>query len=439
MTPPPGLVISASASGSGKTTVALGLARAFRRRGLVVQAYKSGPDYIDPAFLAAAAGGAAFNVDSWAMPADLVGAILGRAATADVAIAEGAMGLFDGAPTRGAWGTGATADLAARTGWPVILVVDPAAQAQTAAAAAKGLADFRANVRVAGVILNRIASPRHEALVRAGFSEAGLRVFGALPRSPGVATAERHLGLVQAGEKADLEAMIERAADLIERHLDLDAVLAAARPMTGAFPSGGRLPRAPAARIALARDIAFSFVYPHVLAGWRADGATILPFSPLADEPPDPTADLCWLPGGYPELHAGRLAGAERFRAGLAAFAATRPVHGECGGYMVLGAGLVDAEGVRRRMTGLLGLETSFATRSLTLGYRRAILQAPIPGHAAGAVVRGHEFRYATVLAQPDDALATIADAAGAAVPETGSRRGAVSGTFLHLVAEEAR
>lgn len=471
---PPGLVVAAAASGSGKTLVTLGLSRALRRRGLAVACFKSGPDYIDPAFLAAATGRPAYNLDSWAMPAALAGAVVATAADADLVVAEGSMGLFDGVAVPGAWGTGATADLSARTGWPVVLVVAPAGQAQTAAAAARGLAGFRADVRIAGAILNRVASPRHEVLVRAGFAEAGIPVFGALPRNAGIAVPERHLGLVQAGETADLERLIAAAADLVAAHVDLDAVVAAAAVgggenggfpahsrcaeppvdvLAGAadgaagpagealaatgFPAGGRLPRAPAGRIALACDVAFSFVYPHLLAGWRADGATILPFSPLADEAPDPSAELCWLPGGYPELHAGRLAAAERFRTGLAAFAETRPVHGECGGYMALGAGLVDAAGERHRMAGLLGLETSFARRRMTLGYRRATLLAPIPGHGVGARLGGHEFHYATILAEPDAPLARLTDANGADVSETGSRRGHVTGSFLHLIAAE--
>ena len=191
-------------------------------------------------------------------------------------------------------------------------------------------------------------------------------------------------------------------------------------------------------RIALARDDAFSFIYPHLIAGWRAAGATILPFSPLADQRPDDSAGVCWLPGGYPELHAGRLAAAETFRAGLTAFAQTRPVHGECGGYMALGQGLVAADGTRHRMAGLLGLVTSFEKRRMHLGYRLATLIGAIPGQDAGARLRGHEFHYSTILAQPDRALAQVVDATGAGVPETGSRRGRATGTFFHLIAEAA-
>ena len=186
----------------------------------------------------------------------------------------------------------------------------------------------------------------------------------------------------------------------------------------------------------MARDAAFSFIYPHVLESWRAAGAEILPFSPLSDEGPREDADVCWLPGGYPELHAATLAANRRFKAALRTFAKTRPVHGECGGYMVLGSGLVDAKGVRHEMTGLLGLETSFAKRRMHLGYRLAELAAAMPGHDCGVHLRGHEFHYATILSQPDAPLAIVRDANGAEIAETGSRRGRVSGTFFHLIAE---
>ena len=432
-----GLIIAAPASGAGKTTVALGLARALRQRGLTVQPFKSGPDYIDPAFLAAAAGRDCFNLDSWAMKPGQIAALAGAAAGADLALAEGSMGLFDGVASPGATGTGATADIAALLGWPVALVLDASGQAQTAAAVAQGLARFRPGVRVAGVVLNRVASPRHEALLRAGMAEAGLTVFGALPRNAAMTVPERHLGLVQAAELPRLEALLEDAARLIGQHCDLDALLAAASAT--AAPEAAALPVSPPGqRIALARDVAFSFLYPHVLAGWRAAGAEILPFSPLADEPPSEAADVCWLPGGYPELHAGALAGAGRFLEGLRHFAATRAVHGECGGYMVLGETLVDASGTRHAMTGLLGLVTSFAQRRMHLGYRRAVLAAPIPGYAAGAVLAGHEFHYASILAQPDAPLAAVTDATGAVMPETGSRRGLVSGSFFHLITAQA-
>jgi cobyrinic acid a,c-diamide synthase len=432
------LVISAPASGTGKTTLTLALARAYRDRGLAVQCFKSGPDYIDPAFHAVATGRSSVNLDSWAMRRDTIEGLIARGREADLVLAEGSMGLFDGVASPGMSGTGASADLAEMMGWPVLLVLDPAGQAQTAAAVAAGLRDFRKGVRIAGVVLNRVASPRHEDLIRRAMDGAGIAVLGALPRHAPIKLPERHLGLVQAEELSRLNELIGEAARLVAERVDLDALLRLSE-CTWSVAAAKSVPRVtpPGQRIALARDAAFSFIYPHILEGWRAAGAEILPFSPLADEGPQENADVCWLPGGYPELHAGTIAANQRFRRALTAFAQTKPVHGECGGYMVLGAGLIDKDGTRHAMTGLLGLETSFATRRMHLGYRLAELADGMPGHAPGTKLRGHEFHYATVLTQPDRPLATVRDANGADVAERGSRRGHVTGTFFHLIAEE--
>ena len=439
----PGIVISAPASGTGKTTLALALARAYTRRGLAVQCFKCGPDYIDPAFHKAASRRPSYNLDTWAMQPETISTLVARSSPCDLTIAEGAMGLFDGVARKGATGTGACADIAVLMGWPVLLVIAPAGQAQTAAAVAKGLSVFRPDVSIAGVVLNRVASPRHEALVRAGMQEAGIPVLGALPRHAPIALPERHLGLVQAEEHNRLDDMIEAAAALVSEHVDLDAVYAAARVRSDHLnPPAGHAKRPavrpPGQRIALARDAAFSFIYPHLIEAWRDAGSEILPFSPLADETPDMSADVCWLPGGYPELHAGRLAGADTFQAALRTFAQTRPVHGECGGYMAMGAGLVDASGTRHEMAGLLGLETSLAARRMHLGYRTAQLLRRVLGFDAGARLNGHEFHYARVLSQPDEPLAVVTDATGQPVDETGSRRGNASGSYFHMIAEAA-
>lgn len=434
----PGLIIAAPASGAGKTTVMLGLLAALRARGLVVQPFKNGPDYIDPAFHRAASGRASFNLDSWAMPGAMLDGMLAAAEGADLVLAEGSMGLFDGVAVPGACGNGATADLAQRMGWPVVLVIDASGQAQTAAAVAQGLARFRDGVTVAGVILNRIASPRHAALVRAGMAEAGITVLGALPKRAGIAMPERHLGLVQAEEQPDLQTLIAEAAGLMRESLDLEALIAAASSSTTPVPPIRITP--PGQRIALARDAAFSFVYPHLLHGWRRAGAEVLPFSPLADQGPDSSADVCWLPGGYPELHGPTLAAADHFRTGLRAFADRKPVHGECGGYMAMGQAIIDTDGTRHQMAGLLGLVTSFALRKMHLGYRVARLAQPIPGQPAGGRLKGHEFHYSSILDQPDAPLADVTDATGAKVAETGSARlqpggGLSSGTYFHLIA----
>lgn len=448
----PGLILAAPASNSGKTTVTLALIRALARRGLRVATAKVGPDYIDPAFHAAAGGRACINLDTWAMPPPLLAGLaaglssLSRGGT-DLILCEGVMGLLDGATAPGDPGhdpdaDGSTAALAARLGWPVVLVVDAKGMAASAGAVARGFLGARPDVILAGVIFTRVGGARHAAILRAGVQALapGVRVLGALPRDDRLALPSRHLGLVQAGEHPDLATFLEGAAALAETHLDLDALVALARP--GRMAAGDSTPRPlppPGQRIAVAADMAFAFAYPSVLQGWRAAGAEIRPFSPLADESPGTDADSVYLPGGYPELHAGRLAASTRFLEGLR-LAATRgvPVFGECGGYMVLGRGLVDADGARHAMAGLLPVETSFAQRRLHLGYRSVTALGPIPLGPAGAAFRGHEFHFARVLAEDGgdrDALFAARDARGTDVGVSGRRAGSVAGSFIHLIA----
>src|SRR4030081_3862108 len=319
------------------------------------------------------------------MPASLLDWLLAETARhCELLVIEGVMGLFAGVPgPRGR--TGAAADLAARFGFPVLLVLDVSAQAQSAAAVVRGFCSHDPDVRIAGVVLNRVGSDRHRVLVTDAISLLGVPVIGALPRDDTILLPERHLGLVQAAEHDDLPHRLAQLADLAEQHLDLDAITALAAPVKSSAAQSSAAPPAavalppPGQRIALASDAAFTFVYAHLLDLWSQAGAEIVTFSPLADEPPSESCDVCWLPGGYPELHAGALAAAERFRHGLARFAESRPVHGECGGYMVLGEGIEDADGVRHPMTGLLGHSTSFAKRKLHLGYREARLLAENP------------------------------------------------------------
>ena len=434
-----GLIIAAPHSGAGKTTVALALMAALRRRGLIVRAAKAGPDYIDPAFHAAVTGSPSVNLDSWAMSRELLDALAAQTADgADIVVIEGVMGLFDGAATA-AGQRGATADLAAHFGLPVLLVLDVARQAQSAAALVRGFAAHDPAVKVAGVILNRVGSERHRALVADAIAVLDIPVLGALPRETALALPERHLGLVQAREHTELATLIDRLAATAERYLDLDAIIARAAPfMTAAMARPRPAPALPppGQRIALASDRAFSFVYPHLIDAWRRAGAEVLPFSPLADEPPPEGADSCWLPGGYPELHADALAAARRFCENLRRFAQTRPVHGECGGYMVLGESLEDAAGRRHAMTGLLGHSTSFARRRLHLGYRTARLLSDSILGRSGSIVRGHEFHYASLTsAGCDEPFAELADSEGRSPVKAGGRRGRVTGTFFHAIA----
>lgn len=425
---PPGLVVSAPASGQGKTTVTLAVLRALARRGVDVRPFKAGPDYIDPAFLAAAAGVPCPNLDPWAMrPATLRGVAAGGAAGGGLVVVEGATGLFDGA----ADGTGSTADLAAGLGLPVVLVVDARGIGTSVAALVDGFRRFRADVDVLAVVLNWVGSARHEGLLRRAL--AGVEVLGCVPRDAALDLPSRHLGLVQAGEHEGLEAFLERAAALVEGCVDLGRLAALARPLRlgGEAGTTTSLP-SPGQRVAVARDEAFAFAYPAVLDGWRREGAEVVPFSPLADEAPDGAADAVYLPGGYPELHAGRLAGSGRFLAGLREAAGRGAfVYGECGGYMVLGRALVDRAGRSHAMAGLLPVETSFAAPRLHLGYReiRAVADTPL-----GERFRGHEFHYAREVAREGPALFEAWGADGEALGAQGCVAGRVAGSFLHLV-----
>jgi len=421
--------------------VVLGLLRLLARRGVRVASVKVGPDYIDPAFHAAASGRPCTNLDGWAMrPATVAALTAGLSSVgAELVLCEGVMGLFDGALVGPGAADGSTAELAALTGWPVVLVIDARGMAGSAAAVLAGFARLRSDIAVTGVIFNRVSGERHRAAIADACRRAcpEVRLLGFLPSDPALDMPSRHLGLVQACERPDLAAFLDGASALMERHLDLDALLALAGPFRCAVPAANPSPPVPplGSRIAVAADPAFAFAYPAVLDGWRGAGAEIITFSPLADQAPDAAADAVYLPGGYPELHAGRLAANGGFLAGLAA-AARRgaAVLGECGGYMVMGRVLVDGDGTPHAMAGLLGLETSFARRGLHLGYRQATLyRAGVLGQG-GDGYRGHEFHYATILAEQGEPLFRAADAGGTDLGACGLTAGRMAGSFIHLI-----
>jgi cobyrinic acid a,c-diamide synthase len=431
-----GLVIAAPSSGSGKTAVTLALLALARRRGIGISSAKVGPDYIDPAFHAAATGRACFSLDGWAMrPAMLEGVLREAARGAEIVLVEGVMGLFDGAESGPGGGTGSTADLAALFDLPVVLVVNAKGQGATAAAVLEGLARHRADVDVAGVIFNRVGGEKHRAILAAAAQAARVPVLGFLPGLPELTLPERHLGLRQACEIGDLERFLAAAADGIAPHVDLDALLGTAAPIAGG--AAAALPGLPplGQNIAVARDVAFAFAYPAQLEAWRRAGAALSFFSPLADQAPDPTADAVFLPGGYPELHAGRLAANRAYADGLRR-AADRGaiVYGECGGFMALGESLTGADGVAHRMAGLLPVETSFRQPRLHLGYRRVRLMEDGPLGARGAAFSGHEFHYASVAQESGTELFRASDAGGRDLGSFGRRRGNVMGSFLHLI-----
>jgi cobyrinic acid a,c-diamide synthase len=434
------IIFAAPKSGSGKTLIVAALLRHLHQRGIRVAAAKCGPDYIDPTFHTLANGAPCLNLDAWAMrPAALSELVRTAENDAELVLCEGVMGLFDGAEPDGE--AGSTADLARRTGWPVVLVVDAGGQGASVAALVAGFARHDPAVPVAGIILNRVASERHQALLTAALHRhlPALPVLGALPRDVALSLSARHLGLVPAEEAREVDTLLDHAAAAVAAGLDIERLIALAQP--SGCGGAGELPGLPplGQHITVARDAAFLFTYAATLAGWRRQGAEVSTFSPLADEPPHPGADAIFLPGGYPELHAARLAAANRCLGALRdAAGAGKTLYGECGGYMLLGEALIDADGQRHRMAGLLPLVTSFAQRRRHLGYRRAtLLQSGALG-ATGARFRGHEFHYATIEAEgAADRLFEVGDANGAALDPAGLRRGNVAGSFVHLIDRE--
>jgi len=429
-----GLVFAAPASGSGKTILVAALLRHLARGGQDVRAAKLGPDYIDPAFHAAASGRPCLNIDLWAMrPSTVEFALASLAARPGLAIVEGVMGLFDAA----ADGSGSTADFAELSGWPVILVVDARGQAASAGALLRGFASHRPGLSIAGVVFNRVGGESHAEMLRRAIDPLGIPVLGFVPRDACFARPERHLGLVQAAEQNDLDSFLDAAAERLARSVDVEALLSLARPGPARSLSEPGASIAPLGqRIAVAKDAAFAFAYPALLEAWRAAGAELSLFSPLADEAPAADSDAVYLPGGYPELHAGRLSGNATFLDGLkSAASAGATIFGECGGYMVLGSFLIDERGQRHAMAGLLPLKSSFAERRLHLGYREARLVGDGPLGRGGTLYRGHEFHYATATDEGEgEPLFEARDSRGEVLGFVGRRRGRVCGSFLHLI-----
>ncbi|KZK88806.1 Cobyrinic acid A,C-diamide synthase [Pseudovibrio sp. Ad5] len=444
MTIAKGFVIAAPSSGSGKTTITLALLRALRDTGLRIASGKSGPDYIDPAFHSAASGRPCLNYDAWAMSlAQLSLNATEQEKHTDVVVVEGAMGLFDGA----ADGSGSVAELAVHLGLPIILVVDCKSQAQSVAALVHGFLTYHPHCHINGVILNRVGSPRHERILRRALEPLDVIVLGAFYRSKRLELPERHLGLVQASEREDLEEFLNAAGEVAAESVDVPALMRLAKVL--AIPARenkkltgiSHLPPL-GQHIAIAKDIAFAFSYEHLLSDWQRQGVTLSFFSPLANEGPSENADAIFLSGGYPELHAGQLSQADIFKRGIkSAAAADKLIYGECGGYMVLGEALTDKSGQSHEMLGLLPIETSFAKRKLHLGYRK--LKATEAAKSAGFPwmnpLGAHEFHYSTLTVKSEaPSLFDAQDAEHHDLDPLGHINGRVMGSFAHVVAERS-
>ncbi|NQY82560.1 MAG: cobyrinate a,c-diamide synthase [Alphaproteobacteria bacterium] len=446
-----GFVVAASQSGSGKTAITLALVRLLTQRNFNVVPAKVGPDYIDPQFLSLATARAevkqhgqqeCINLDPWAMRGESLdmliaqaSAKLGATAYDPLLVVEGVMGLFDGA----ADGSASTADLAVRLGLPIVLVVNAARYSTSIAALVQGFVRFRADVVIAGVILNQVGSTRHATMLREALARhcPDIAVFGAIPRNEVYAIPGRHLGLVQAQELVDHSAQQEHMAQHLEQYLDFDAVLDCAKPVQYMNNVASGLLSLSVQRLAVAQDAAFSFLYAGQLQAWQTAGHEINVFSPLADQAPAANAEGILLPGGYPEIYAAALTQAKVFRSGMLNAAARGvQIHGECGGYMALGDSLTDHAGTTFPMLGLLPGAFRLHHCRRTLGYRAVTLQREHLFGQCGAYLRGHEFHYGaetntTINTEP---LFETVDARGTPCPETGVYQGAISGSFVHLV-----
>ncbi|TBW12587.1 cobyrinate a,c-diamide synthase [Azotobacter chroococcum subsp. isscasi] len=409
----PALLIAAPASGQGKTTVTAALARHHVNRGRRVRVFKCGPDFLDPMILARACGAPVHQLDLWMVGEAESRRLLWEAAgEADLILIEGVMGLFDGAPS--------AADLARRFGVPVLAVIDAAAMAQTFAAVAHGLATFQPDLPFAGVLANRVGSARHGEILRDSLP-AHLPWYGALPRSAGIELPSRHLGLVQAGELADLDARLDAAAEALAASAGTDLP----PPVAFAVPA----PAAPepllaGVRIGVARDAAFAFLYQANLQLLERLGAELAFFSPLSDAAL-PAVDSLYLPGGYPELHLDRLAGNAPLRAAIRAHhEAGKPILAECGGMLYLLDGLTDLDGRRAAMLGLLPGEAWMQPKLAALALQEVELD--------GARLRGHSYHHSTLAC----ALTPVAHGECPNYRRTAEavyRRGRLTASYIHF------
>jgi cobyrinic acid a,c-diamide synthase len=430
------LVIAGPTSGVGKTTVASGLGRALRRRGLRVQPFKAGPDYIDPGYHERATGRRSRNLDPWMVPPPALRELFERAsADADAVLIEGMMGLFDG---RGSGDEGSTAHLAKLLDVPVLVIVDVGKTSRSAGAIALGCQRFDPAVRIIGYVLNGIGGEAHRAWASEAIAGAtGLPVFGALPQRDDLALPERHLGLIPTTEKEIDDAFFERLADQIERAFDVDALLAAGRGAPNRssgeralFPTS---PRPISVTIGIAEDEAFGFYYEDNLDLLRAWGAELVSFSPLRDRALPAGIGAVYLGGGFPELHAEALARNTRMLESVRRAASEGlPIYAECGGMMYLSQGITDFDGRRYAMVGLVPVWTAMTTRRLTLGYRELRARVDIPLLRAGEIARGHEFHW-SVLEAPLSAADAPYDVIQQSEAQEGFARGNVLASYCHL------
>ena len=393
-----GFVIAGTGTGVGKTTITAALLSALRARGLTVQPFKCGPDYIDPAHHAVLAGRPSYNLDTWMLSHETNRHIFRRAMqTADVAVVEGMMGLFDGA--NGHSDEGSTAEIAKLLGLPVVLVVDASNSARSIGAVVMGFRDFDPRLRIAGVILNGVAGPHHLNLLRESIAPIGVPALGSFPRLPELSLRERHLGLITAGEETWNAEQVKHLAGVAETHTDIDGLLASCDITDQAYTvsSNQRHNRHPVL-VGIARDRAFSFYYESSLDALRTAGAELVEVSPLSDASLPATLDGLYLGGGYPEVYAEQLSQNRTFLQSLRDFVrGGRPVYAECGGLMYLAEELVTRDGHCHSMASILPISIEMLDRLEAFGYTEVELLDDCLVGQRGASLRGHNFHYSRV------------------------------------------
>ncbi|MFK7865811.1 MAG: cobyrinate a,c-diamide synthase [Alphaproteobacteria bacterium] len=442
------LMLAATASNSGKTLIMLGLLRALKHYGIAVAPAKSGPDYIDPAFHSFASGEPSVNLDGFAMNAPLLQHLVLEQA-GDCVLIEAAMGLYDGSDQ----GKGSAAALASTLDCPIILILNAKGSAQSTAMIAASLIKnhqaFYPAGRICGVIFNQVLSKRHGDLILGAAKALNLPLLGLLPFQKDLTLENRHLGLIQASEldqASKLEPLIERASQWITQHIDLDQIMACFKPLAAPanlpFPNP-QLPAPPAQHIAIAKDAAFNFLYPHLVMHWRKMGANLYFFSPLNNEAPPEIADFILLAGGYPELFLKQIMAATDFKTGLLDLSARNiPIYGECGGYMLLGEAIIDKHGKAHKMLGLLPHVTSFEAPRLHLGYRYLTPLNPAPfGRSPSPDWHyiAHEFHYSAMLERDlpqAPPLFSGSAANGDPIDHHGSILNHISGSYHHIIAQ---
>jgi cobyrinic acid a,c-diamide synthase len=430
-----GLVIAGTQSGVGKTTITLGLIAALRRRGLTVQPFKVGPDFIDPGHHTQAADRVSRNLDGWMLRQDDNLALFHRhAAAAQVAVVEGVMGLFDGYD--GLSEAGSTAQMAKWLGLPVLLVVDARSMARSAGALVHGFATFDTDLALAGVVFNRIGSSTHLHYLRQALSQLdGVKCVGGLPREADLAIPERHLGLFTAEDHPLEETRLEHLADFLEQNLDLEGLLASL-PVLSVPQEIPVHSASSSVRLGVARDPAFCFYYPENLELLAQFGAELVPFSPLTDQELPDNLHGIYLGGGYPELYAGQLSANTDLKRSIAAQAAAGlPIYAECGGLMYLSREIEDLEGHRHPMAGVLPLKVRMLPRLKALGYREITLTASGLLGPPGTKARGHEFHYSEIAGELGDLprLYKITARQGAEAAPEGYCINNVLASYVHL------